>query len=172
MTIKSQLFVFAILAITQLASFPSEARRKHDADNRNRGGRQEQNQGDGRSAVVPASAGDTDDDEAIVKAVEARMRRNFVQGGQMVVTKILPDDNSGLKHQKWMVRLSNGQQMMAVYNSDMCERVPLKVGDVVAMGGQFIWTNDGGLLHWLHHDPRQNRPDGFVQLNGKFYCKD
>jgi hypothetical protein len=62
--------------------------------------------------------------------------------------------------------------MEAVYNLDMCERVPLKVGDIISMGGQFIWTNQGALLHWLHFDPRQNRRDGYVELNGKVYCGD
>ena len=64
--------------------------------------------------------------------------------------------------------------MQAVYNSDMenCDRVPLKVGDMVSMGGQFIYTNEGPMLHWLHYDPRGNRPDGFVEVNGRFYCKD
>ncbi|WP_155723962.1 DUF3465 domain-containing protein [Bdellovibrio bacteriovorus] len=111
-------------------------------------------------------------DADIVRAVNDQRRVDFVEGGSMVVVKVLPDDNQGLAHQKWTVRLSNGKNMQAVYNSDMCPRVPVKVGDVIAMGGQFIWTNKGGLLHWLHHDPRGKRPDGYVYVNGKFYCKD
>lgn len=112
------------------------------------------------------------DDSKIVKAVEKRRRVDFVEGGGMVVVQVLEDDRSGLQHQKWVVRLSNGVKMQAVYNLDMCERVPLKVGDIVSMGGQFVWTNQGAMLHWLHYDPRQNRPDGFVELNGKVYCGD
>ncbi|RYZ84614.1 MAG: DUF3465 domain-containing protein [Proteobacteria bacterium] len=111
-------------------------------------------------------------DSQIVAAVEARRRTNFVEGGGMVVTELLPDDNNGLKHQKWMVRLSNGAQMQAVYNSDMCPRVPIKVGDIVSMGGQFIYSNEGPMLHWLHYDPRRERPDGYVEINGTSYCRD
>lgn len=111
-------------------------------------------------------------DSKIVAAVTNRRRVDFVEGGGMVVVKLLPDDRNGLEHQKWVVRLSNGETMQAVYNLDMCEYVPLKVGDVVSMGGQFIWTNQGALLHWLHYDPRQNRPDGYVEVNGKVYCGD
>lgn len=114
----------------------------------------------------------TGDDSKIVAAAEKKRRVDFVEGGGMVVVKLLPDDRNGLEHQKWIVRLSNGQTMQAVYNLDMCEYVPLKVGDVVSMGGQFIWTNEGAMLHWLHYDPRQNRPDGYVELNGKVYCGD
>lgn len=119
------------------------------------------------SSAVNESASDSD----IIRAVNDQRRVDFVEGGSMVVTKILPDDNSGLKHQKWVVRLSNGKQMQAVYNLDMCPRVQIKVGDKIAMGGQFIWTGGGGLLHWLHHDPRGNRPDGYVYANGRYYCK-
>lgn len=114
----------------------------------------------------------TGDDSKVVAAVESRRRLDFVEGSGMVVVKLLPDDRNGLQHQKWVVRLSNGKTMQAVYNLDMCEYVPLKVGDVVAMGGQFIWTNQGALLHWLHYDPRQRRSDGYVELNGKVYCGD
>ncbi|WP_413288487.1 DUF3465 domain-containing protein [Bdellovibrio sp. HCB337] len=112
------------------------------------------------------------EDKEIVKAVEKRRRADFVEGRGMVVVKLLPDDRNGLQHQKWVVRLSNGTQMQAVYNLDLCEYVPLKVGDVIAMGGQFVWTNQGALLHWLHYDPRERRPDGYVELNGKVYCGD
>lgn len=109
-------------------------------------------------------------DAKIVQAVENRRRLDFVEGSGMIVTQLLRDDRNGLQHQKWVVRLSNGETMEAVYNLDMCERVPLKVGDFVSMGGQFIWTNQGALLHWLHFDPRGNRPDGYVEHNGKVYC--
>jgi len=112
------------------------------------------------------------DDSQIVQAYEAKRRVNFVEGAKMEVVKLLPDDNSGLKHQKWVVRLSNGKLMQAVYNTDMCPYVPLQVGDVVAMGGMFLWTGNSGMIHWLHHDPRGNRPDGYVMVNGKYYCKD
>lgn len=109
-------------------------------------------------------------DAQLVAAVNARKSVNYAEGSNMQVVKLLPDDTVGLKHQKWIVRLSSGQLMQAVYNLDLCERVPLKVGDVVSMGGQFVWTNQGGLLHWLHFDPRKLRKDGYVGLNGKLYC--
>lgn len=131
-------------------------------------GQPERQQGPSQSQVIDEHASDSD----IVRAVNDQRRVDYVEGGSMVVSKILPDDRSGLQHQKWVVRLSNGKQMQAVYNLDMCPRVQLKEGDKIAMGGQFVWTNKGALLHWLHHDPRGNRPDGFVYVNGKFYCKD
>lgn len=133
---------------------------------RRQGGREEQNSHDRGNE---GSQGDEDDSE-IVRAVVNRRRVDFVEGRGMVVIRTLADDNNGLRHQKWVVQLSNGSSMMAVYNLDMCERVALKVGDHVAMGGQFVWTNQGALLHWLHYDPRKTRPDGYVEVNGKVYC--
>ncbi|MNJ98405.1 hypothetical protein D3C87_161710 [compost metagenome] len=173
-----------LVALTLVSAFSvAEAKRKNDNDrdngregvydprDRNNGFRDKHDYPEQREA-----SGDSVDprapDRDIVAAVNNQRRVNFVEGSGMVVTKILPDDNSGLKHQKWMVRLSNGKLMQAVYNSDMCPRVPLQVGDVVSMGGMFIWTNEGAMLHWLHHDPRGNRPDGYVGVNGKFYCRD
>lgn len=120
---------------------------------------------------LPLSSTQIADDSDIVRAINDQRQVNFVEGGGLVVVKILPDDTNGLKHQKWVVRLSNGMAMQAVYNSDMCPRVPVKIGDVIAMGGQFIWTKGGALIHWLHHDPKGRRPDGFVLLNGTYYCK-
>ncbi len=111
-------------------------------------------------------------DAAIVSAMNSHRRVNFVEGADMEVIQVLPDDTDGLQHQRWVVRLSNGKTMEAVYNTDMCPHVPVQVGDRVAMGGMFLWTDQGGLLHWLHHDPRGNRPDGYVYLNGTYYCKD
>lgn len=121
-----------------------------------------------QASFVNEKASDND----IIRAVNDRRRVNYVEGGSMTVTKVLPDDDYGRKHQKWMVRLTNGEVMQAVYNSDMCPEVPVKVGDVIAMGGMFLWTSSGPMLHWLHHDPRGTRPDGYVYVNGKYYCKD
>lgn len=121
-----------------------------------------------QASFVNEKASDND----IIRAVNDRRRVNYVEGGSMTVTKVLPDDDYGRKHQKWMVRLTNGEVMQAVYNSDMCPEVPVRVGDVIAMGGMFLWTSSGPMLHWLHHDPRGTRPDGYVYVNGKYYCKD
>ena len=131
---------------------------------------------DAQESITPVS-GDTappEDDQQIAQADNNQRDVNFVEGGGMVVTQVLQDEssqNSGLTHQRFVVRLSNGNEMEAVYNLDMCPRVPVNVGDVVAIGGQFIWTNQGGLIHWLHHDPKGLRPDGYVMVNGTYYCK-
>lgn len=165
MSLRSQIFVLSFILVSSLASFSAEARR-----NNNRGNNGGWNNGNQQEQQVSQDSGRADDSQ-LVQAVNNRRQLNFVEGGDLVVTKVLPDDTQGSEHQKWVVRLSSGKTLLAVYNLDMCERVPLQEGDHIAMGGQFIWTNQGGLLHWLHRDPRGHRPDGYVFLNGKYYCK-
>lgn len=159
--------IFAKIGI-YLVAFASVFAQIETAEAKRRDIRDELGSEQGQRPDVDDSAGDSE----LVDAVRARRFQNFVEGGSLTVVKLMADDNTGLEHQKWVVRLSNGETMQAVYNLDMCPRVPLKVGDVIAMGGQFIWTNQGGLLHWLHHDPRGNRPDGYVYVNGNYYCKE
>jgi hypothetical protein len=130
-----------------------------------------------RQDLPGASASDSGD-AALVNAVNGRRGVDFVVASNLLVVEVLPDDTSGLTHQKWVVRLSNGQLVDAVYNFDNgsptddlhCPRVPVQKGDTIGLGGQFIWTNRGGLVHWLHYDPRGQRPSGYVELNGQRYC--
>lgn len=109
------------------------------------------------------------DDSALVAAVQSRHNVFYVEAGNLTVTKILPDDTSGLPHQKWVAQLSNGSTIQVIYNSDMGDRVPVKVGDKFGVGGQYIQTGKTGLIHWLHDDPKHTRPDGYVYLNGVVY---
>jgi hypothetical protein len=118
---------------------------------------------------VPQTQYGQGDDSQLVDACNARRRTNFVEGSGMEVVQVLPDDTRGSQHQKWVVRLSSGKQVVSVYNLDITERVPLKVGDLVDMGGEFLWTNEGCMIHWLHADPKKRRPDGYVRVNGESY---
>ena len=29
----------------------------------------------------------------------------------------------------------------------------VKVGDTVSFFGEYVWNEQGGLIHWTHHDP-------------------
>jgi hypothetical protein len=106
---------------------------------------------------------------ALAAAIQSRRGVNFIEVQDAKVIDVLPDDLVGSQHQKWVVELENGATILSVFNLDICERVPLKIGDRVSMGGQFIWDKGGGLIHWIHKDPRGNRPDGYVELNGVRY---
>ncbi len=113
--------------------------------------------------------GQVQNDQALVQAVRARRNVFYVQGANLTVRKVLPDDTSGLPHQKWIAQLTDGSTIQVVYNSDMGNRVPMKEGDTFGVGGQFLWLRTQGLIHWLHEDPRHNRPDGYIYFNGVVY---
>jgi hypothetical protein len=160
---------------SQNSSYSEVRGRNNQFENRNRSrdnGAQASRQ-DGFGSSAGSSSGSMNGDQAIISAVNGRRDVNFVQGSGMTVIQNLPEDDKGLRHQKFVVQLSNGSKMLAVYNLDMgnCQKIPLQVGDKVAMGGEFKWTSQGALLHWLHYDPEHRRPDGFVQLNGVDYCR-
>ncbi len=168
--LKSQVLLVCLV----LSSLVTQAGPRGHAPGDNYGSR---NNRDSRNYNPPSSAAhsygegtDATDDSALVAAMKNGRTVQFLMAANLEVIQLLPDDTSGLQHQKWIVRLSNGQKVEAVYNSDMCPRVPVRVGDRVALAGMFLMTGQGGLMHWLHFDPQGHHPDGFVELNGQRYC--
>lgn len=121
------------------------------------------------NAALAISSQLVNDDRQLIQAMASRKNAHFVEAGNIKVTQLLPDDRQGLPHQKWMAQLSNGSKVMVVYNLDMGAYVPVRVGDAFSVGGQFIWTKQGGLVHWTHKDPRRTRPDGYVYFDGTYY---
>lgn len=115
----------------------------------------------------------TQGDAELVRAVTNHKRVNFISATGLKVVELLRDDTNGSPHQKFNVRLSDGKVIMIVSNLDMCVHIPLQVGDILGAGGQFIPTGkkSSGLLHWVHADPKKQRPDGYIELNGHVYCK-
>src|SRR5437868_14821129 len=53
--------------------------------------------------------GKISDDSALVAAVESHHNVTYVEAGNLTVTNLLPDDTSGITHQKWQAKLSNGK---------------------------------------------------------------
>lgn len=153
---------FAALIVSALVLVSSTSRAGFDSSYGQNGG---WNPGQASQGQVPEGQ------RAIVEAQERGQGLSFVEVRDVVIVRVLPDDNQGSRHQKWIVQLANGRTVLAVYNMDICDRIPLVVGSTVSMGGQYIWDRNGGLIHWLHEDPRHNRPDGYVDLNGARYGK-
>lgn len=113
--------------------------------------------------------GKVTDDSALVAAFQSHKRVSYLEAGNMVVTQLLPDDTKGLPHQKWQAKLSDGNTITVIYNTDLGDRVPVRVGDTFGVGGQYIPTGHTGIIHWLHDDPKHLRPDGYVYFNGVVY---
>lgn len=128
--------------------------------------------GGSQRPAISANLGSTvapQGDEELVSAISKRRNVYFLEAADLKVTRLLPDDTQGLPHQKFIVQTSNGNKVLCVYNLDKGQRIPLKEGDKVGLGGEFKWTNQGALMHWLHEDDRNRRPDGYVDLAGRRY---
>lgn len=97
-------------------------------------------------------------------------KRSDVQvSGKGVVVKLLPDDNKGSQHQKFLVKINENQTLLFAHNIDLASRVPLQVSDEVIFSGEYVYNPKGGIVHWTHLDPEGNHLAGWVMLHGKKY---
>lgn len=108
-------------------------------------------------------------DAAILRAIEQH-RSNVWGVAAGTVVRVLPDDRKGNRHQRFVIRLETGGTVLADYNIDLAPRItPLAVGDSVVLRGRYVWNEQGGLMHWLHHDPSGAPGGGWVRIRGKVY---
>ncbi|EGR4163035.1 DUF3465 domain-containing protein, partial [Vibrio cholerae] len=105
-------------------------------------------------------------DAVLQQAYQSQQSDLQVQGFGQVV-KVLPDDNDGSKHQKFILKLNSGQTLLVAHNIDLAPRIPnLKVGDSVEFYGEYEWNKKGGVLHWTHKDPQNRHAHGWLKHNG------
>ncbi len=112
-------------------------------------------------APVPAA-----NNAAIARAADEH-RSGLEVTGEGIVTRILPDDRTGDRHQRFIVRLDSGTTVLIAHNIDLAPRLAsLQVGDRVAFKGIYEWNPQGGVVHWTHHDPGGRHPAGWLRYNG------
>ena len=84
--------------------------------------------------------------------------------------RILPDDNQGQRHQRFIVRLDSGQTILIAHNIDLAPRVePLREGDGVEFSGEYEPNAKGGVVHWTHHYPAGRHPAGWIRHDGRTF---
>ncbi len=86
------------------------------------------------------------------------------------VSKILADDTKGSRHQRFIVRLQSGHTVLVAHNIDLAPRISnLREGDPITFAGQYEWNDQGGVVHWTHHDPARRHAGGYLLYNGRYY---
>ena len=102
--------------------------------------------------------------------VRSRTTPNVRVDGDGVVSRVLPDDNQGDRHQRFLVQLPSGQSILIVHNIDIAPRVQnLRVGNAIQFEGEYVWNDKGGLVHWTHHDPAGRHRTGWLKYGGRTY---
>jgi hypothetical protein len=124
-----------------------------------------------------ASLGPTTERSTAPLVGDSPIGRAFASGasdvqveGEGSVIRVLPDDLSGQRHQRFIVQLASGQTLLVTHNIDIAPRIDrLKVGDNVSFNGEYVWNEKGGVIHWTHHDPQRRHVAGWLKHNGKTY---
>ena len=127
---------------------------------------------DGSGAAVQpglsARAGEGND-AAIDHAFANRLGNQQLEG-KGTVEKLLPDDNTGSRHQRFIVRLDSGRTLLVSHNIDLAPRIDsLHAGDLVAFYGEYEWNPKGGVIHWTHRDPQGHHVAGWIRHDGRIY---
>jgi len=120
--------------------------------------------------VVPACAAATADNAAVEN--DYAERRSAVEvTAEGVVTEGLADDAgpSG-PHQRFIIRLAGATQTVLIDNNvTVGQRVPVAPSDDITVHGEYIWNDQGGLIHYTHHDPAPGHEGGWIDRNGVRY---
>jgi uncharacterized protein DUF3465 len=122
-------------------------------------------------AVVVASCGTAVAGNAAVERAFAEHRSGVEVTAEGSVTRLLTDDTGPTgTHQRFVIRLAGVTQTVLVTNNiDVGKRVALATGDEVIVHGEYIWNEEGGLIHFTHHDPDHSHEDGWIELRGMRY---
>jgi hypothetical protein len=118
-------------------------------------------------AVALAGCADaTADNAAFVHDLTAGKSAEVTVSG--TVTQLLPDsDGPAGPHEDFMMTIS-GHRVEVDHNLTLAPRVPVKVGDVVSLHGQFEPDPGHPDIHYTHH-ATDSHPGGWIKLDGHKY---
>ncbi|MEO9170013.1 MAG: DUF3465 domain-containing protein [Candidatus Baltobacteraceae bacterium] len=74
------------------------------------------------------------------------------------------------EHEEFGVSTQAGP-LDVIDNIALAPSVPVHAGDRIDVRGEMV--HDRGkppIVHWTHHDPDHEHPDGFIRLQGKVYA--
>ena len=107
--------------------------------------------------------------QLIERAFERKQSDLQVRASGQVIA-VLADDNEGSHHQKFILKLNNGQTVLVAHNIDLAPRITsLAKGDIVEFFGEYEYSDKGGVIHWTHHDPANRHVGGWLKHQGRTY---
>ena len=112
------------------------------------------------STLAPGTAPTNPTSASAVAAAYRDHRDHVWVEGAGTVERLLRDDTKPPRHQRFVVRLIGGGTILIAHNIDLAPRVPLKRGDTVSFRGEYIWSEQGGTVHWTHRDPQGGKNSG------------
>lgn len=119
-----------------------------------------------RSTVA---TGSSDAGEQTILRAYRNQQSDLIVEATGTIKKILPDDNDGSRHQRLIVRLKSGHTVLIAHNIDLAPRAPAREGDTITFRGEYEYSDEGGVIHWTHHDPGGRHPGGWLKIDGKRY---
>ncbi|MDN3647566.1 DUF3465 domain-containing protein [Reinekea marina] len=111
----------------------------------------------------------SESDEILQNAYDNKTSGLQVEGSGEV-TRLLADDTEGDKHQRFIVTLDSGQTLLIAHNIDIAPRIDvIATGNRIEFYGVYEWNDEGGVIHWTHHDPAGKHVDGWLKYKGETY---
>lgn len=108
-------------------------------------------------------------DTTIAQAYEQQLS-NVPVHGLAKVTRVLPDDLKGSRHQRLIVTLDSGRTLLIAHNIDLAPKIhDAQPGDALEFKGLYEWNSKGGVVHWTHHDPNNKWEGGWIKYKGKVF---
>lgn len=123
-----------------------------------------------QSTLISSPTPQTNTENSNIEQLFKQQKSDVFVTGKGVVKKVLADDNQGSRHQRFILELPNGQTLLIVHNIDVAERLSnLQKGDEVSFAGDYVYNDEGGLIHWTHRTTKGNHKDGYLMYQGKIY---
>jgi hypothetical protein len=119
------------------------------------------------AALLLAGCGDPKPDNlGFVSDLRAHQAAEVTVRG--TVTMLLPDSNGPTGPHEDFDVLVNGYTVEIDHNLTLAPRVPVAIGDVVTIHGQFEPDPGRPVIHYTHH-ATDSHPGGWIKLDGKTY---
>ncbi len=117
----SLLAIVMLVALSTWTAGCTDARHKHRND---------------ETGVVDPGESDAGD-AAVIKA-QKKHKRKVELTLTAPVKELLPPDTDGSPHQRFLLELSNGTTVLVAHNTDLAPEVPIHVGDLLTLHGEYI----------------------------------